>query len=210
MRTATELDQHREAILVMLDEAYAFLGRELPPATSFTMLGDLESFELGEIERAIRMHRHDPDRGRFPPLTGDLYRYLREAPETLAERAWGLLIDSISRIGCYSGIRVDDDAAAMVALRSVGGWKTFGSMTERDLPFRKREFVTAYVAAARVPPPESMIPKFLPGINTDGRVTLIRLSDGSRTDSHERLLTANQSTMPNNILALARDSGIAS
>lgn len=211
MRTEAELDRHRESILVMLDEAYAYLGRELSPATSFPMLGDLECFELADIDRAIRLHRNDPARGRFAPVTADLMAYLREAPETLADRAWSLLIRAIAMVGVWSGIRVDDDPSSMIALQAIGGWKTFGLMTERDLPFRKREFISAYVAALKVPPPESMIPRFLPGVNTDGRVTLIS-ADLSRVDSNEALLVLDRrEPSPSNVLrlnSLASESGV--
>ena len=60
---------------------------------------------------------------------------------------------------------------------------------QEDRAFRQREFVRSYVSAIKAPPPAAMIPTHLPGINTDGELTIIR-SDFSRERSNVEALPA--------------------
>lgn len=104
----------------------------------------LQQYPLDELQKALDAHAKHPDQGRFMPQPADVIRLLEGDHVTQALRAWGKVTNAIREIGCYDAV-VFDDSIIHNVISEMGGWIQLCRMTERELPFRAREFEKRYV-----------------------------------------------------------------
>ena len=189
---------HAEAIARRLAVMAEYYGKTLSTAAIRLIVEDLAAHSLEDIDRALTLHRRDPERGRFFPLTADLRVYLSGNIEDEARAAWDRALAAAARHGKYTGIAFDDRRIT-ACIAGMGGWVRFCAMTHDELPFRARDFVERYASMARTNQ-ISDAPASLPGMNTDGAITLI----GQQPDATQAL------PEPVNVENLHRLSSLAS
>lgn len=168
----SKIDPHRDAIAVALTMAAEYYRQVVPPLTLRTMVEDLAEFALEDIKRAIVLHRKDPERGRFFPLSADLMPYLSSSPEDAARTAWDRALEAARRHGKYSGVNFDD-VRITACIEAMGGWVRLCSLTLDEMPFRQRDFVERYARMVRTGEGAQYARRTLQGLNTDGRIAYV-------------------------------------
>lgn len=162
---------HGEAIARRIAVMAEYYGKTLSPAALRLIVEDIGAHTLEDIDRALTLHRRDPERGRFFPLTADLRVYLSGNIEDDARSAWDRAIAAAARHGKYTGIAFDDRKIT-ACIAGMGGWVRFCAITHDELPFRQRDFIERYASMARTNDLGDAVAT-LPGMNTDGLVTYV-------------------------------------
>jgi len=129
----------------------------------------LVRYDLPDIRRALDAHINDAGDGRFMPKPADLVKHIEGDPESRSMRAWTLVEDSIGRVGPYQSV-VFDDPAIMASIEDIGGWMDICKVTDKELPFKRNEFVVRYKGYLNRPPERH--PQKLVGITeaNNGRI----------------------------------------
>lgn len=162
---------HADAILRRLTVTAEYYGKAVSTAALRLMVEDLAPHSIESIDRALVMHRRDPERGRFFPLTADLRVYLTGNVDDEARAAWDRALAAAARHGKYTGIAFDDPRIT-AAIAGMGGWVRFCAMTQDELPYRQRDFVERYASMLRTDDLGDA-PKALTGMNTDGAIAYV-------------------------------------
>lgn len=76
--------------------------------------------------------------GKFKELC--LTEYGCESTEDEANEAWSMLIDNLN----YYANPIFKNGIISECIRKMGGWKQLCSMLEKDIPFRKKDFIALY------------------------------------------------------------------
>lgn len=168
----SRIDPHRDAIAVALTMAAEYYRQVVPPLTLRTMVDDLAEFGIEDIKRALVLHRKDPERGRFFPLTADLTPYLSSTPEDSARAAWDRALEAARRHGKWTAVSFDD-VRITACIEAMGGWVRLCSLTIDEMPFRQRDFVERYARMVRTGEGAQYARRTLTGLNTDGRITYV-------------------------------------
>ncbi len=124
----------------------------------------LHQFTLEQISHGIDCHLRDPKHGTFMPKPADIIRHLtanEETAEDKAELAWMQVINSISSVGSYGTLKLEDKQA-MAAVKNLGSWVGLCQTKECDLQWKKKQFIENYMTFENTP--TELLPKSLPGI----------------------------------------------
>jgi len=109
------------------------------------------------------------DTARFFPRVRDFVSAIKGDPETQALEEWEICVKAAARADSSIVDRLS--AAGQFALRSVGGVSGLGRVTEDELRWAKKEFVSARLAWAPAVgpalPPASPIPALPQGVGTE-------------------------------------------
>lgn len=147
------------AMLRLVAEQY---GKTLSPELVRLYFDGLSHLPLEAVRAAMNAHLRNPDSGQFMPKIADLIRALGGSTLDAAQLAWTRVMDAVALVGTYESVCFDD-AVTQRVIADMGGWIALGAVSERELPFRQREFESRYRAyRARSEAPEH--PAVLPGI----------------------------------------------
>jgi len=119
----------------------------------------LSGITIEQFSEAMSDWLRRPGRGQFPPRPADV---LEQVGGTAADRAlisWHQVQWAMARIGGYSSVCFDDPMANLV-IEQMGGWPKLCSTPEHELPFRAKDFQTAYAALSGR---DVAHPAYLPG-----------------------------------------------
>lgn len=121
------------------------LERISSPAALEAWFGDLEKYEMEDVEWALREHRRDPETGRWPPTSADLIRRLEGLPEERAEMEAAKVERAIRLHGRYSNVVFDDEVTSLVVWE-MGGWPEVCEWWDE---WKVKEFCRRYVRILR-------------------------------------------------------------
>lgn len=123
------------------------VGAARPSRESLALaFGLLQDYPLGHIEKALEMHAKTSP---FAPKPADIVKILMGSAEDRARRAWFIAKEAMNRWGSYESVSLRDPWAHY-AIAAMGGWPAFGSIEEKDAPFRERDFCRHYADAERI------------------------------------------------------------
>lgn len=146
--------EQRTAVAGIVTACYELYGRPVTPGLLDLFVSALDHYDPGDIRRALNEHVRNPDNGQFPPKPGDIVRALEGSTETQGMQAWSDVEAAVRYVGPYQSITFDDPVV-MRTIEDMGGWIKLCEITDDDLPFRAKEFVTRYRGyASRNTPPE--------------------------------------------------------
>lgn len=117
--------------------------------------------ELEDVRRALSAHKRNDQDGMFAPTAAHLMKYINGDSESRSLSAWTLVERAIQRVGNYESV-VFPEPAIMAAIIDMGGWLELCKVTEKELPFKRQEFVKRYNGYMVQPPREW--PRHLPGL----------------------------------------------
>lgn len=99
---------------------------------------------IDEVERSAARHIQS---SQFFPKPADLIG--KNDVESLAIEAYRIADQAMSRYGSYRHMDFEDKAIN-AAIRSIGGWASFGSTTKDEEPFVRDRFIKAYKAYRQI------------------------------------------------------------
>lgn len=120
----------------------------------------LQRFELAEVKQALQAHVNHPDCGQYMPKPADVVRFLQGDSRSQALQAWSHVLRTIREVGSYTSV-IFDDPLIHAVIRDMGGWVEFCQVSEKERPFRERNFTERYVGYVNHPP--TYYPKQLTG-----------------------------------------------
>ncbi len=123
----------------------------------------LERFSIAQVETGFKLHLNDTEAGKFPPKPADVIRHIEgsvDDRQAIATAAWQKAIDAIADVGSYKSVCFDDPAI-MYAIFIMGRWENFCSMSKKEMPFKRRNFISAYCAYR----PGMVYPNYFAGLN---------------------------------------------
>ena len=103
----------------------------------------LKRFDIKAIRQAVNSHINNPDAGQFMPKPANIVRHLEGNANTKALHAWSKANHAIRHVGQYETL-VFDDFLIHAVIHDMGGWIELCKATEKELPFRGREFEKRY------------------------------------------------------------------
>ena len=114
------------------------------------MFDGLEDYSLEEVKAAISAHCKSE---KFFPTLADVVRHIDGSKEDLSAVAWRTFLKAIERWGYYDSVRFPDPAYHY-AIEQLGGWvklsEDYHALTDRDIEFRRKEWVKLYEIGLRV------------------------------------------------------------
>lgn len=144
-----------------LKDTYAVYGKKIDRPIASIYWRTLEAFELKEVMEGISRHLIDQNIGQYVPKPADIVRQIEESTESKALEAWSDVTRAIKSIGKYESV-IFDDLLTNHVVEQMGGWVSMCKMTEREEPFKYREFEKRYARATKYQP--SKFPNRLCGL----------------------------------------------
>ena len=135
-------------------QAAAKVTRINPPdAAGLTLFFDLlAEFSLEQIQGALVAHFKGPE-GKFYPTPSHLISQIQGSSTERANYAWRVFLKALDKYGYYDSVRFPEPAYHY-AITLLGGWvrvsSEFGDMTDREINFRRAEFLSLYQRGERV------------------------------------------------------------
>ncbi|MFK5949955.1 MAG: DUF6475 domain-containing protein [Methylococcales bacterium] len=144
------------------------------------LFDDLIEFDINEVKFGAKCHRQDPKHGTFFPKCADIIRHLQTSKISVEDKAllaWSQVIREIRATGSYGTLKLDDKQA-MAAIKSLGSWQQLCSSTEKEMTWKKKEFMSNYQTYENTPI------EFLPS-SMPGRIELVEhKKDSSKNIKH--------------------------
>ena len=135
-------------------QAAAKVTRTNPPdAAGLTLFFDLlAEFSLEQIQGALVAHFKGPE-GKFFPTPSHLISQIQGSSAERANYAWRVFLKALDKYGYYDSVRFPDPAYHY-AITLLGGWmavsEEFMDLSDKELTFRRPEFVSLYQRGERV------------------------------------------------------------
>lgn len=157
-------DDDREAfskVWTAMEKYYARSPeRYLPDATMLKISFEaLKAYSLAEIMHGLTAHIQNADTGQWRPRPADVIRHITGNSESRANEAWFKVERAIRSVGHYRTV-VFDDPWIHAAIVRLGGWVKTAQVTDQELPFLRRSFLSIY-RGFTVQPPEGHPAKLL-------------------------------------------------
>lgn len=127
---------------------YSLYGKELSDVVIAIWWRSMERFDVDAVVDAFSRHVLSPDTGKFLPRPADIAGLIQGGTEDSSLKAWTELERAIRTIGAYQSVEFADAITGHV-IQDMGGWQEMCRTTEKDLPFRKNEFVKRYSSYKR-------------------------------------------------------------
>lgn len=155
-------DDDFKKFLEVLDSVWEMYGK--PPmgdAGAALFFQALEPYPVEVFGAAVAEHiRLSP----FLPKPADLVKLIEGSGEDRARAAWQEVLRACQVHGVYRSVRFEDPRIHF-AISAMGGWIKVGQISEGELPFREKDFVSHFRLAERLGVTWSFprIPAHLPG-----------------------------------------------
>ncbi|AUR96792.1 hypothetical protein NVP1232O_58 [Vibrio phage 1.232.O._10N.261.51.E11] len=157
-------EQDRKEFTVIMGTLAEIYEKTSTPAKTRIYFDALAAYTIEQVKTAVNKHVQDPKHGSFMPKPGDLVRHLTGndlGAVEKAELAWMQVINSISTVGSYGTLKLEDKQA-LAAVKNMGSWVGLCQTKEADLQWKKKEFIELYKTLENTP--IEMLPQNLPGL----------------------------------------------
>lgn len=123
----------------------AFYDKTVVPAVVVAYWEALKDYPLDKVVAALGQHVRTPGRCKFfPRPPGDLIELIDGTAGAVAAQMWLLVDEQIRSAGRYVSVDFEDPVTAQV-IEEMGGWTAVCSAeSEKDLSFKRQEFVKRY------------------------------------------------------------------
>jgi hypothetical protein len=137
-------DNDREVFASCLTSAAEIVGKDLSPQAIKLYWEILKKYEIEDVERAFFSHASNPDVGQFMPKPADIVKAIDGGGESRSMQAWSKVERAVRVVGPYQTVVFDDPVIHRV-LSDMGGWVGFGSIEDKEMPFKANEFNKRYL-----------------------------------------------------------------
>lgn len=142
-------------------------GEEFTQPQTLLWWNMFKSYPIEAFEQAVYQHMADPDQGMFSPKPANIMKFItgttkqnEQALEDKAELSWHVIEGEIRRIGSYGSLKMEDKQA-LAAVQALGGWKHLCTLTNDQMVWAHKEFISVYQNYERTP--VEALPDKLPG-----------------------------------------------
>ena len=142
-------------------------GEEFTQPQTLLWWNMFKPYPIEAFEQAVYQHMADPDQGMFSPKPANIMKFItgttkqnEQAIEDKAELAWHVIEGEIRRIGSYGSLKMEDKQA-LAAVQALGGWKHLCTLTNDQMVWAHKEFISVYQNYERTP--VEALPDKLPG-----------------------------------------------
>lgn len=113
-------------------EAETALGVKTPSSvdTLSSIFRLLEDYDIAQVQRAIRAHLRDPERGNFLPRAADIIRQIVGADHERALDAWYKVLHACKRYGADDSVYFPEPAYIFAITKMAGSWVEFNRMID--------------------------------------------------------------------------------
>lgn len=131
-------------IITLISETYS----EQFSQTKLKLWWDIfKPYQIQDFEKAVYNHIASPDCGMFSPKPANITKHLTvskdKAIKDKAEIQWTCILSDIGRLGS-NRIKINDPVAK-AALQAIGGAYNLGMTNYKELDFKRKAFIEAYV-----------------------------------------------------------------
>ena len=134
-----------EQFRAVISGVYGFYRAEFSDFALGVWWEAMKPFDFVAVKDALNRHAVNPDNGQFLPKPADVVRLLGGSNLDRATLAWTKTIKAIQHVGTYESVCFDDPIINAV-VHEMGGWIALGAVTEKESPFKQREFEQRYRA----------------------------------------------------------------
>lgn len=170
----------------------------------------LAQFSIEQVRHGFQRHITDADSGRFQPMPADVIKHMtggnKETKEARAVFAWNKFL---SNYNIYQSAVFDDPAIHYAISMVFGSWIKAGDMMEKDMPFRRKDFISAYNAYTEgMPYPSRMIGVFEQSSSTgESMYNVIAIGDSEKCKSvMSNGSNGNKLTSTSKLMAVCHES----
>ena len=137
-------ESDNEQFLSCLIGAAEIAGKELSPQAMKLYWEILKKYDISDVVQGFMSHASNPDTGQFMPKPADIIKAIDGGGESRSMIAWSKVERAIRVVGPYQTVVFDDPIIHKV-LSDMGGWVGFGSIEEKEMPFKANEFNKRYI-----------------------------------------------------------------
>ena len=137
------LENEREQFFALVSDVHAFYRVECTPFALGVWWEAFKHFDLLAVRGAMNRHAVNPDNGQFVPKPADIVKLIGGTSQDSALIAWSKAEKAIRSVGPYRSV-VFDDALIHAVVSDMGGWSELTSVSEKELPFKAKEFENRY------------------------------------------------------------------
>ncbi len=145
-------------------------GKTIQPQSAEIVFAVLNKYDIMTVKQALEAHLKDTEAGRFPPKPADIIKQIEGGADIRALQAWTKVEGAIRDVGSWFNL-VFDDPVIHRCVEDMGGWMTFASVTNDELPFKQNQFVKRYQGYISNPP--AHWPRVLIGESDSGQLRMI-------------------------------------
>ena len=158
-------DQARfKELITSISDTY---NKEFTPTELKLWWNMFKPHSIEAFEQSVYQHIACPESGMFPPKPANIMKFItgttkqnEQAIEDKAELAWHVIEGEIRRIGSYGSLKMEDKQA-LAAVQALGGWKHLCTLTNDQMVWAHKEFISVYQNYERTP--VEALPDKLPG-----------------------------------------------
>jgi hypothetical protein len=99
-----------------------------------------DELSISQFEHAARIVATSQ---KYPPTVPSVRMAAGVHIENRAESAWGTALQAVQQFGAYGAVQFED-AGTSDAIQNIGGWGRICGMTWDEMPFVRKEFISAY------------------------------------------------------------------
>jgi len=151
-----------QAFCELLSGVHAFYRQDFSTFAASVWWEGMKPFDFEAVRDAMNRHAVNPDNGQFLPKPADIVKLLGGTNLDRATLAWTQVQRAVHHVGTYESVCFDDPIVNAV-IHEMGGWIGFGTVPEKELPFKQKEFEQRY-RAYRTQGGTDDYPSVLPGI----------------------------------------------
>ncbi len=140
-------DNDRPAFARLLTDVLSYYGKDISEFVLGVHWDALKRYDIDAVSRAFSVHAQDPDRGQFAPKPADILRLLEGGAGDKSMVAWTKVEKTIRQVGTYVSVSFDDPIIHAV-IADMGGWIELGNVSDKEMPFKAKEFQQRYRAYA--------------------------------------------------------------
>lgn len=127
----------------LLDVVAEQYGKTMTEGLKMLYWQGLVDYDIAAVRLALSRHLKNPDNGMFMPKIADVVKMLHGNTQDSALVAWTKVDKAIRQVGCDNSVVFDDPIIHRVLI-DMGGWTTFRTVLEDEMPFKAREFEQRY------------------------------------------------------------------
>ena len=157
------IDQDKQSFKELMVGVGELYNKEITKPLMRIYFQALANHSLADVERGLSAHTMDAKHGSFFPKPADIVRHLQTgdlSAENKAVLAWAQVVREMRVNGSYGSLKLDDKQA-VAAVKSIGSWQQLCSSTEKELVWKKKEFISLYETYEKTP--LELLPSSLPG-----------------------------------------------